>query len=179
MRDMIYNVADLNDRTLVESNVLKSFILAQDGAVMPKMDDVLIHDYQMANSVTINTILSNFLVDLKYAWNLYDDSLGQYKQSYFQVVEGLSEEEVSRLPAETKLILDANEGSFMQRDLRYNIDRMFVPDGTREFVNLDTVWYGIVRDKGQDSLLVVEDMNNFANNPNPFGVDVETFYTFN
>ena len=79
MRDMIYNVADLNDRTLVESNVLKSFILAQDGAVMPKMDDVLIHDYQMANSVTINTILSNFLVDLKYAWNLYDGSLGQAK----------------------------------------------------------------------------------------------------
>ena len=67
----------------------------------------------------------------------------------------------------------------MQRDLRYNIDRMSVPGGTRAFVNLDTVWYGIVRRDGQDSLLVVEDMNNFANNPNPFGVDVETFYTFN
>ena len=57
----ISSIADLKNRTLVESNTLKSFILSSgistDGFKTPVRDDILIHDYQMANSITINSIL--------------------------------------------------------------------------------------------------------------------------
>lgn len=43
---MINNIADLKNRTLVESNILKSFILSyNDGSRSPDRDDILIHDY--------------------------------------------------------------------------------------------------------------------------------------
>lgn len=43
---MISNIADLKSRTLVESNTLKSFILAQGGGMRsPDREDILLHDY--------------------------------------------------------------------------------------------------------------------------------------
>lgn len=74
----IDNIEDLKNRTLVESNTLKSFILAQlDKSRAPQRDDILIHDYQMANSVTINSILSNYVVDLIHALEQYDPYGGE------------------------------------------------------------------------------------------------------
>ena len=71
---MISSEKDLNNRTLVESNTLKSFILSSmDSSSVPRKDDVILHDYQIANSITINTILSNYIVNLKKAWNLYSN----------------------------------------------------------------------------------------------------------
>ena len=68
----ISSVSDFKNRTMVESNTIKSFILSASGGFRnPTRDDILIHDYQMANSVTINSILSNYIVDLKYAWENY------------------------------------------------------------------------------------------------------------
>lgn len=68
----ISSVSDFKNRTMVESNTIKSFILSAGGGFRnPTLDDILIHDYQMANSVTINSILSNYIVDLKYAWENY------------------------------------------------------------------------------------------------------------
>lgn len=42
---MINNVADLKNRTLVESNTLKSFILTKNQSWIPNRDNILIHDY--------------------------------------------------------------------------------------------------------------------------------------
>ena len=65
---MINNVADFKNRTLMESNVMKTFILSQNmGMTAPNRDDILIHDYQISSSVTLNSILSNYIVNLKYA----------------------------------------------------------------------------------------------------------------
>ena len=73
---IINDIADLKNRTLVESNTLKSMILAEQGgdysssyssypSFSPKMDDMLIHNYQIANSVTLNSILLNFITDIQ------------------------------------------------------------------------------------------------------------------
>lgn len=70
---MINNVTDLKRRTMVESNTLKSIILSSTDDRLPARDDILIHEYQIANSVTINSILSNYIVNLKYAWKLLDN----------------------------------------------------------------------------------------------------------
>lgn len=84
---MMYNVEDLKKRTLVESNILKQFILTANqnrlGGFVPKMDDILLHDYQMANSVTLNVILSNYVVDLQYAVDCINDPSMSKKDSYF------------------------------------------------------------------------------------------------
>ena len=127
---MISSVTDLKNRTLVESNTVKSFILsAHEGFKVPERDDILIHDYQIANSVTVNTILSNFIVNLTWAWKLYDDSKNETKESYFQILEYMPEEnDYSQLNDNTKLFLAMKyqDGvklqSFFQRELEYDID---------------------------------------------------------
>ena len=68
---MTHTIEDLKNRTLVESNTLKSLILSATHETEPKRDDILIHDFQMVNSITLNSIASNFLVDLKYAWDRF------------------------------------------------------------------------------------------------------------
>lgn len=57
---LIKNIADLKNRTMVESNTLKSLILQsqKNGADnVASRDDILIHDYQIASSITMNSIL--------------------------------------------------------------------------------------------------------------------------
>ena len=183
---MISSVEDFKNRTLVESNTLKSFILTANGGFRaPQLDDILIHDYQIANSVTLNTILSNYIVDLKYAWMLYDGHGGNVGDSYFKIVHNLEEYDISRLPEQTKLILsvDDGEGTFLSRDMRFSVQSMKIDENTVKFVNLDTVWYGIVRNGNFDQITVVSDgMNDFFVNPNPFGENVNPFdssLTFN
>lgn len=186
---MISNVADFKNRTLVESNTLKSFILStNEGFRAPQRDDILIHDFQIANSVTLNTILSNYIVNLKYAWNLYDNQGGTTGDSYFKIVEKLEEIDQSTLSDQTKLILDVDDGkgTFKSRSITYEVKAISVEPDTVEFVNLDTVWYSIVRKKHTggsyyDYLEIVPEendqqgMNNFFVNPNPFGEGVNPF----
>lgn len=57
--EMINNIDDLKNRTFVESNILRSLILSQNDGIDGlndglSMDDIVIHEYQMANSITIN-----------------------------------------------------------------------------------------------------------------------------
>ena len=47
--------------------------------------------------------------------------------------------------------------------------------GTREFVNLDTVWFGISHENDSDMLYIVSNMNDFDVSPNPFGDNVNPF----
>ena len=96
--------------------------------------------------MTINSILSNYIVDLKYAWKIYDESLGNETEQYFKIVQELDESQGLLLDDNTKLILDVSDGngSFNARKLRYVVKDVAITDGTIKFVNLDTVWYGIV-----------------------------------
>ena len=90
---MITTIADLKNRTLAESNIMRSCILTANSNPYrtPKLDDLILHDYQIANSVTINTILSNFIVDLRLAWHKVYDSDDVYMDSYFQIINNVSE----------------------------------------------------------------------------------------
>lgn len=95
---MMYNIEDLKSRALVESNILKQFILSVNankrGEFKPRLNDILIHDYQMANSVTLNVILSNYMVDLAYVLDCIQNPLyGGSKDSYFQLTYRLNEED--------------------------------------------------------------------------------------
>lgn len=119
---MMYNISDLKSRALAESNILKQFILSanaqQRGEFKPQLDDILIHEYQMANSVTLNVILSNYMVDLAHVVNcMRNPEYGEDKDSYFEMVHGL--DETTRLDDRTCLILDLDEGdgSFKTREL--------------------------------------------------------------
>ena len=176
---MINNIADLKNRTLVESNTLKSFILAQsDSSRSPDREDILIHDYQIANSVTLNTILSNYVVNLKYAWKLYDTSYGESAESYFQIIEKQIEElDANELNDQTRLILEVcdGQGTFKSRKLEYDITQITPPDNTIKFINLDTVWYGIQRNPYDTLKLAEQPMNDPLVNQNPFGQDVNLF----
>lgn len=145
---MINSVKDLKRRTLVESNTLKSFILSNnEGFTPPSLDDILIHDYQIANSATLNTIASNFIVNLKGAWGLYFTNDGSVGDSYFKIVNGLDAAGISQLDDNTRLILDMDEddGTFKTRTLEYDVQEIQIPEGTVQFVNVDSVWYGIAR----------------------------------
>ena len=189
---MISSATDLKNRALMESNTLKSFILSSnEGFRAPVRDDILIHDYQMANSVTINTVLSNYIVNLKYAWKLYDNMNGSIGDSYFQIMEHLPEEkDIGLLDDQTRMMLVLNEGSgsFYSRHLTYDVTQMDNLDGTIGFLNLDTIWYALVRtsvpvpgetDEGSsevtfDTLKLSMDMNNFVVNPNRFGSNINS-----
>lgn len=125
---MRYNVEDLKGRALVESNILKQFILSasakEKGEFKPHLDDILIHDYQMANSVTLNVILSNYMVDLAYAVDcIQNPAYGGSKDSYFQLVRDLDETN-NNLSDQTKLVLDVvdGDGTFKSRNLVLGID---------------------------------------------------------
>lgn len=181
---MINNVADLKNRTLIESNTLKQFILASgSGLRKPERDDILIHDYQIANSVTLNSLLSNYIVNLQYAWGLLDSPVYGTRDSYFDMRSKLEESDVRELDDNTKLILEVDDGvgSFKSRKLEYDVCDIPYEPGTISFLNLDAVWYGIVRKtdkvikKEYDQINIAEGMNDFFTNPNPWGKNVNPF----
>ena len=195
----ISSIADLKNRTLVESNTLKSFILSSgistDGFKTPVRDDILIHDYQMANSITINSILSNYIVNLKYAWDNYFNPRYFQTDSYFKIV---GEGGVGALGDDTSMFMyvDEGAGSFYKRCIELDSQTTVPDDGTLRYINLDSVWYGVQEvvvtvDSGEKDddgnpirvpklvdekmittnhlVIAPEPMNNFAVNPNPFG----------
>ena len=186
-RTMMYNVDDLKSRALVESNILKQFILAANakdrGEFKPKLDDILIHDYQMANSVTLNVILSNFMVDLSYAVDCMQNPLyGGAKDSYFKLVRRSSNGQT--LDDQTRLVLaiDAEDGTgtFESRDLVLKPEKIWnSSEKVTKFIPLDSIWYCKKVVGGHDTIALVDQMNNFDKNPNPFGgnpFDKELFY---
>lgn len=180
-RTMMYNVEDLKSRALVESNILKQFILSANakkrGEFKPKLDDILIHDYQMANSVTLNVILSNYMVDLAYAVGCMENPLySGAKDSYFKLVRGLDVTNPN-LDDQTRLILDVSDGngSFKTRDLVLDLNQVWDSNQkVTKFINLDSIWYCkkvLETDEGEkyDTLAIVDEMNNFYKDVNPFG----------
>lgn len=113
---MISSIKDLKNRTLVESNTLKSFILASNANPRAMLDDILIHDYQIANSVTINSILSNYIVDMYRAVDdMRSDKNGLIGDSYFQIINTVDR---ASLQDSTRLFLELDEGkgSFTRKD---------------------------------------------------------------
>lgn len=183
-RTMMYDVEDLKSRALIESNILKQFILyasAKDrGEFKPKLDDLLIHDYQMANSITLNVILSNYMVDLAYAVNCIDNPIYVgTKDSYFRLVSGSSE---GNLKDQTKLVLEVDEvdGTFKTRDLTLQLKQVWNGnENVKKFICLDSIWYCKKMDGSHDTLEILDGMNDFLNHSNPFGgnpFDKELFY---
>ena len=131
---MRYNVEDLKSRALVESNILKQFILSATAMkkreFKPQLDDILIHDYQMANSVTLNVILSNYTVDLAYGLDCIQNPLySGNKDSYFQMVRNFDETN-NNLPDQTRLLLDIvdGNGTFKSRDLALQLKEVWGED---------------------------------------------------
>ena len=118
-------------------------------------------------------------MDLNYAWDLLGSKADTVHESYFKIVKGLGE--VRDLSDETVLIMDVGDGvgSFKYRGTEYHVDDVAVPEGTVRFINLDSVWYGLVQcsDGGRvwNELRIVDEMNDFADNPNPFGDGVNPF----
>ena len=123
---MINTVADLKKRTLAESNILKSLILsASEGSSAPTMDDILIHDYQIANSTTLNSIFVNYIVGIKWALRPVDGSSAT--DSYFQIVNGvLDGDNQKELSDQTRLVLtvDDGNGQFHSRQLGWTCEEL-------------------------------------------------------
>lgn len=84
---MIDNIKDLKSRTLVESNILKSLILGNVAAKeKPVLDDILIHDYQIASATTLNTIFLNYLSDLALGWRLLGELGDRTTTKFIKVI---------------------------------------------------------------------------------------------
>lgn len=184
-RTMMYNVEDLKSRALVESNILKQFILSANakkrGEFKPKLDDILIHDYQMANSVTLNVILSNYMVDLAYAVDCIENPLYGTRDSYFKLVRGLDVNDPN-LDDQTKLILDVSNGngSFKTRELALRLKQIWdYKQKVTKFINLDSIWYCNKVVDGHDTIAIVKEMNNFYRDANPFGGNPFDKYLYN
>lgn len=175
-----YDSSDIRQRALVESNILKSVVLEtgrrRNGEFKPTLDDLILHDYQISSSSTLNAILSNYIVDIAYVVDCINNpAYTGLVDSYFRIVEGLDENTI--LPNSTRLLLDLDEdnGTFKTRDLVLDIEKLDLPEGIEEFVNLDSVWYGLKNARNDDgdvmysTLLVVDSMNRFYDNPGLFG----------
>lgn len=175
-----YDSNDIRQRALVESNILKSVILEANrrgnGEFKPSLDDLILHDYQISSSATLNAILSNYMVDIAYVVDcLNNPTYTGIVDSYFKIVENLDEN--TSLPNATKLLLDidGDNGTFKTRDLVLDIEKLDLPEGIEEFVNLDSVWYGVQNTRDADgnvvfsNIEVVESMNRFYSNPGLFG----------
>lgn len=132
----------------------------------------------MANSVTLNVILSNYMVDLAYAVDcIQNPAYGGSKDSYFQLVRDLDETN-NNLPDQTRLVLDMvdGDGTFKSRNLVLGMTEVWGKDDqVKEFFNLNSIWYckkvaGENNDK--NTIGLVDEMNNlWVNNPyggNPF-----------
>lgn len=64
----------------------------------------------------------------------------------------MEELDASELPDETRLILelDGEYGTFKSRRLEYDVQQVSPLDDTIRFINLDAVWYGVVRKKASN-----------------------------
>lgn len=65
-------------------------------------------------------------------------------------------DENTSLPNSTKLLLDidGDNGTFKTRDLVLDIEKLNLPEGIEEFVNLYSVWYGVQNTRDDDGNVV-------------------------
>ena len=131
----------------------------------------------MANSVTLNVILSNYMVNLAYAIDCIENPLyGENTDSYFKLVRDLDETN-NNLDDQTRLVLDVanGDGTFKTRDLVLEMKELWnQSQNVKEFFNLDSIWYckkveSNMDGTEHDTIAIVYEMNNFVRYPNPFG----------
>lgn len=70
--------------------------------------------------MTINAVLSNYIVNLKYAWNRLLSGEDSERESYFQIVDSLEQSQYS-LDDDTKMVMEIVNGvvSFKSRKMVY------------------------------------------------------------
>ena len=70
--------------------------------------------------MTINAVLSNYIVNLKYAWNRLLSGDDSERESYFQIVDSLEQSQYS-LDDDTKMVMEIVNGvvSFKSRKMVY------------------------------------------------------------
>ena len=138
----------------------------------------MLHDYQIANSVTINSILLNYIVNVQYAMDTLLNRDGNEIQEYFAIVDSLDEVSGKMLDDDLKLLLyvddEIGDGTFKTRWLEYQVKRL-EDNHIREFVNLDSIWYGICPHDNHDTIELIPEMNDFSINPSPFGTENNPF----
>ena len=65
----------------------------------------------MANSVTVNTILSNYIVNLRYAWELFWNQKDEGYGEYFRIVEGNpTRTDLLLMPDSVRMIMNVVDG---------------------------------------------------------------------
>ena len=139
---MINNILDLKNRTFAESNTLKSLILQSNYEKSRfDMDGMILHDYQIANSISLNSILSNFIVNIS---NSYTMNYATNALSYFDIVGDF--ESVQRLDDNIKMFLYASDGvgSFYSKGLKLTKKELVNVPGTVKFELVDSIWYNLV-----------------------------------
>lgn len=146
---MIDNIKDLKSRTLVESNILKSLILGNVAlAKKPVLDDILIHDYQIASATTLNTIFLNYLSDLALGWRLLGELGDRTTTKFIKVIyENADLGDVG----DASILLDVPGDVVVPYSATSSNELNTIDIGSIEdFVNLDSVWYGISRNPLQE-----------------------------
>ena len=70
--------------------------------------------------MTINAVLSNYIVNLKYAWNRLLSGDDAERESYFQIVDSLEQSQYS-LDDDTQMVMEIvnGVGSFKSRKMVY------------------------------------------------------------
>ena len=67
------------------------------------------------------------------------------------------------------LTVDGGDGAINYRTVCLAVDKEIeLPDGTEDFLNLDGIWYGIQKYEDYTQICIMNDMNDFMVNPNPF-----------
>ena len=146
---MIDNIKDLKSRTLVESNILKSLILGNVAlAKKPVLDDILIHDYQIASATTLNTIFLNYLSNLAIGWRLLGELGDRTTTSFLKVIyENADLGDVG----DASVLLGVSGDVVIPYSASSSNELETIDIGNIEdFVNLDSVWYGISRNPAKE-----------------------------
>ena len=82
------------------------------------------------------------------------------------------DETANNLPDQTKLVLDVadGDGTFKSRDLVLQMKEVWNQDEQiEEFFNLDSIWYCKKEVGNTDTIAIVDEMNNFYRDANPYG----------
>ena len=53
-------------------------------------------------------------------------------------------------------MLDISRRSFWKRDIEYTSEKIEDIDGEMQLINLDTVWYGLVKKDGVSSIRIID-----------------------
>ena len=82
------------------------------------------------------------------------------------------DETSNNLPDQTRLVLDVadGDGTFKTRDLVLQMKEVWNQnEQIEEFFNLDSIWYCKKVVSGHATIAIVDEMNNFYRDANPYG----------